>query len=61
MFQVEIEVMTEDFVTIIDLPTIFFYIGSIIVFLFSVSLFNIVSFPNDPCAGGTKNGTCYTE
>ena len=53
--------MTEDFVTIIDLPTIFFYIGSIIVFLFSVSLFNIVSFPNDPCAGGTKNGTCYTE
>jgi len=26
-----------------------------------LSLFNIVTFPNDPCDGGSKNGTCYTE
>merc|ERR1712038_2033376 len=25
-----------------------------------ISLFNIVKFPNDVCAGGTRNGTCYT-
>merc|ERR1719162_291060 len=24
------------------------------------SLFNIVTFPNDPCDADTKNGTCYT-
>ena len=30
-------------------------------FLLSVSLFNIVTFPNDPCDAGSKNGTCYTK
>jgi len=25
-----------------------------------LSLFNIVTFPNDPCDADTKNGTCYT-
>jgi len=25
-----------------------------------LSLFNIVTFPNDPCEADTKNGTCYT-
>ena len=27
----------------------------------SVSLFNVVTFPNDPCDAGTRNGTCYTK
>lgn len=26
-----------------------------------LSLFNIVTFPNDPCNAGSKNGTCYTK
>jgi len=26
-----------------------------------LSFFNVVSFPNDPCDAGTKNGTCYTK
>merc|ERR1719445_2730462 len=25
-----------------------------------VSVFNVVTFPNDPCDADTKNGTCYT-
>jgi len=25
-----------------------------------LSMFNIVRFPNDPCDGGSRNGTCYT-
>ena len=28
---------------------------------FSVSLFNVVTFPNDPCDAGSRNGTCYTK
>merc|ERR1719323_233596 len=24
-------------------------------------IFQIVTFPNDPCDGGVKNGTCYTS
>jgi len=24
------------------------------------SIFQIIKFPNDPCQGGTRNGTCYT-
>jgi len=26
-----------------------------------LSMFNIVRFPNDPCDGGSRNGTCYTK
>ena len=29
--------------------------------LIPVSLFNVVTFPNDPCDAGTRNGTCYTK
>ena len=30
--------------------------------IFSVPVFQVVRFPNDPCviSGGEKNGTCYT-
>lgn len=31
------------------------------VLFLSVSIFNIVTFPNDPCDAGSKNGTCYTK
>lgn len=26
-----------------------------------LSLFNVVTFPNDPCDAGSRNGTCYTK
>ena len=31
------------------------------IFIFTVSMFNIVRFPNDACDVGDKNGTCYTK
>ena len=29
--------------------------------IITVSMFNIVRFPNDACDAGDKNGTCYTK
>ncbi len=26
-----------------------------------VNVFQVISFPNDACDGGSRNGTCYTE
>ena len=61
MFQLQKKNEKENFVRTFK---IFENFGIIIdsFWLFLVSMFNIVRFPNDNCeAGGSKNGTCYTK
>ena len=42
------------------IPVSLFLWDKIFTFFFAVPLFQVVSFPNDICTGGSKNGTCYT-